>query len=135
VAGSTGTPLLVRSRTPQRAADFCAWARTLDPPPAARPDDGATAETVINATPLGLGPADAPPVPPERLTGTRVALDLVYRAGETAWVRECRARGLTSMDGRELLLQQGAAAFERFFPGQRAPREQMRAAIRRALSG
>jgi shikimate dehydrogenase len=135
VAGTTGTPLLVRSRTAQRAAAFCEWAGTLSSPPDARPDDGATAGTVINATPLGLDPADPPPVPPERLSGTRVALDFVYRAGETAWVRDCRARGLTSMDGRELLLQQGATAFERFFPGQRAPREQMRAAIRRALSG
>jgi shikimate dehydrogenase len=135
VAGATGTPLLVRSRTAERAAAFCAWARTLDTPPDARPDEGATAATVINATPCGLDPADPPPVPPERLSGTGVALDLVYRAGETAWVRDCRARGLRSADGRELLLHQGAAAFERFFPGQRAPREQMRAAIRRALSG
>jgi len=84
--------------------------------------------------PLGLDPSDPPPVPRERLAGARVAVDLVYRAGETPWVRDCRAQGLTSMDGRELLLAQGAVAFERFFPGQRAPREQMRAAIRRALS-
>jgi len=135
VAGSSGTPLLVRSRTAPQATAFCEWARTLPAPPEARPDDGSTVETVINATPLGLDSADPPPVPRERLAGTRVALDLVYRAGETAWVRDCRARGLTSMDGRELLLAQGAVAFERFFPGQRAPREQMRAAIRRALSG
>lgn len=135
VAGSSGAPLLVRSRTAQQATAFCEWTRTLPTPPEARPDDGSTVGTVINATPLGLDASDPPPVPRERLAGTRVALDLVYRAGETAWVRDCRARGLTSMDGRELLLAQGAVAFERFFPGQRAPREQMRAAIRRALTG
>jgi shikimate dehydrogenase len=135
VAGASGVRLLVRSRAAERAAEFCDWTRTLARPPDARPDDGATVGTVINATPLGLDPADPAPVPPDRLSGTRVALDLVYRAGETPWVRECRGAGLTAADGRELLLAQGVVAFERWFPGQRAPREQMRAAIRRALSG
>jgi shikimate dehydrogenase len=135
VAGARQARLLVCSRDPARAAAFCEWTRTLSRPPVANPDDGRAVGTVINATPLGLGPADPAPVPAARLDGTRVALDLVYRSGETAWVRDCRARGLTASDGRELLLAQGVAAFERFFPGQRAPREQMRAAIRRALSG
>jgi shikimate dehydrogenase len=135
VAGSAGVRLLVRSRDPARAAAFCDWCRRLDQAPDAVPDDGGTVGTAINATPVGLDAADPEPVPPERVSGTRVALDLVYRAGETAWVRACRARGLRALDGRELLLAQGVVAFERFFPGQRAPREQMRAAIRRALSG
>jgi len=135
VAGAQATRLLVRSRDVGRATAFCAWTRTLPQAPDALPDDGTTAGTVINATPLGLEAADPHPVPAGRLAGTRVALDLVYRPGETEWVRDCRARGLTAVDGRELLLAQGALAFERFFPGRRAPREIMRAAIRRALSG
>ena len=133
VAGQTGTPLLVRSRSGERAEAFCAWARSLASAPIVRPDDGTTVGTVINATPVGLEHPSANPVAAERLAGTGVALDLVYRPGETGWVRACRAQGLRAVDGRALLLAQGAAAFERFFPGQRAPREQMRAAIRRAL--
>lgn len=135
VAGARGARLLVQSRASARAAAFCEWAGTLTRAPDARPDDGTTAGTVINATPLGLAATDPAPAMTERLSGTRVALDLVYRPGETAWVRGCRARGLTAVDGRALLLAQGVAAFERFFPGRRAPREQMRAAVRRALRG
>jgi hypothetical protein len=59
---------------------------------------------VINATPWDSTRPIRPPVARERLAGTR-GTDLVCPAGETA-VRDCRARGLTSMDGRELLLAQ-----------------------------
>ena len=44
-----------------------------------------------------------------------------------------RARGVAAADGREMLVRQGAAAFTRFFPGQAAPVEVMRAAVNRAL--
>jgi shikimate 5-dehydrogenase len=60
-------------------------------------------------------------------------LDLVYRAGETRWVREARAAGRVAADGREMLIRQGAAAFERFFPGTAAPIDVMRGAVARAL--
>ena len=62
-----------------------------------------------------------------------MALDLVYRRGETAWVRALRAAGRGAADGREVLLEQGAAAFECWFPGRQAPREVMRAALYSAL--
>jgi shikimate dehydrogenase len=123
--------VLVRSRDPARAASFAAWAREIGVD--AGPDDGQPAGTVINATPLGLKPGDALPVPPERLDGCRVAFDLVYAPGETPWVRDCRARGLRAADGRAMLVAQGAYAFERFFPGTPAPREIMAAAVRQAL--
>ena len=59
------------------------------------------------------------------------------QAGETVtvrgWVRTRRERGIAAADGREMLVQQGAAAFERFFPGVDAPVEVMRAAVVRAL--
>ncbi|HEV8357157.1 MAG TPA: hypothetical protein VGQ17_10375, partial [Gemmatimonadales bacterium] len=84
-------------------------------------------------TPLGLGERDPLPVAPGELPAARVALDLVYRRGETAWVRAMRAAGRAASDGREALLEQGAAAFELWFPGRPAPREVMRAALRAAL--
>lgn len=134
-AARADVEVLVRSRSVERGSAFLAWARGAETSLAIRLDDGGTVGTVINATPLGLDAADPHPVPRERLAGARVALDLVYRPGETAWVRACRALGLAAADGRELLVSQGAHAFERFFPGQRAPRELMRAAVNRALSG
>ena len=41
--------------------------------------------------------------------------------------------GHVASDGREMLVHQGAAAFERFFPGTAAPIDVMRAAVARAL--
>jgi shikimate 5-dehydrogenase len=57
----------------------------------------------------------------------------VYQAGETRWVRELRRRGVAARDGRGVLVRQGAAAWERFFPDEPAPAEIMRAAVDRAL--
>lgn len=73
------------------------------------------ATLVVNATPLGIGPDDAPPVPPEALPAGAAVLDLVYRPGETAWVRAARARGHRAADGLPMLIAQGAAAFTRWF--------------------
>src|SRR5205085_1477308 len=61
------------------------------------------------------------------------ALDLVYAPGGTRWARTLRAAGVPAQDGREVLVQQGAAAFGRFFPERAAPVEVMRAAVDRAL--
>ena len=59
------------------------------------------------------------------------ALDLVYsRTGETPWVRAMRERGIPAADGTEMLIQQGAAAFRRWWEMD-PPIEAMRAALRR----
>jgi shikimate dehydrogenase len=48
-------------------------------------------------------------------------------------VRSAEAIGVRATDGMEMLVQQGAASFERWW-GRPAPIEVMRAAIRRSLS-
>ncbi|MBI4421421.1 MAG: shikimate dehydrogenase [Gemmatimonadetes bacterium] len=128
-----GGTLGVLSRDPARARGFVEWARSVGCD--AVVDDGRAVGTVINATPLGLKADDPLPVPSARLDGSRAALDLVYRPGETRWVRECRRLGLRAADGRLMLVAQGTHAFERFFPGTVAPREIMAAAVERELSG
>jgi shikimate dehydrogenase len=135
-AAHAGAELLVRSRAPERARAFADWAVTRGA--RARAAGGvererAEVDLVINATPLGLKPQDPLPLEPAALRGAKAALDLVYAAGETRWVRALRAAGLTAQDGREMLVDQGAAAFARFFPGHHAPTEVMRAAVARAL--
>ena len=69
---------------------------------------------VVNATPLGLAddglPTDIALLPPNALV-----LDLVYRRGETRFVRDARAAGHRAADGLTMLLEQGAIAFERWF--------------------
>jgi shikimate dehydrogenase len=133
-------PLIVRSRQSGRAAAFAAWTRDLAlalglPPVAADPDTGSReAATIVNATPVGLGEDTAGPVDESRWRSAHALLDLAYRPGETAWIRAGRAAGIRGADGRAVLVAQGAAAFERFFPGTVAPREVMRAAVARALA-
>ncbi|NIQ58121.1 MAG: shikimate dehydrogenase, partial [Gammaproteobacteria bacterium] len=54
--------------------------------------------------------------------------DLVYAPGGTRLVRQAADRGIPAADGTEILLRQGAAAFERWF-GREAPVDAMRAAL------
>ena len=131
-AAATGATLSVRSRNAQRAEEFARWSRGLGvETDVAR--DTVEADVAINATPLGLDAHDPLPVDPHALRGVRVGLDLVYRPGATQWVHALRKHSIAAADGREMLVQQGAAAFERFFPGTPAPVEVMRAAVQRAL--
>ena len=128
-ARRAGAKVIVRSRRVERAREFAAFATAEGVMVA---EDGACA-LVLNCTPLGLQEGDALPLMPSQAQPESVVLDLVYRRGETAWVRAMRQAGHTAADGREVLLEQGAAAFERWFPGRAAPREVMRASLRSAL--
>ena len=74
--------------------------------------DGAT--LVVNATPVGLRDDDYP-VPIDILPARAAVFDLVYRTGETAWVRAARNAGHRAADGEGMLVEQGALSFERWF--------------------
>jgi shikimate dehydrogenase len=118
----------VRSRDPARAAAFLAEvAEGLER------TDAAACEVVINATPLGLGSDDPLPITPGEAPSARWGLDLVYRGGETPWVHAMRVAGRRAADGRDVLVHQGTAAMERWFPGVVPPLDVMRAAIRAGL--
>jgi shikimate dehydrogenase len=128
-AAGMGAAIAVRSRQPARAEAFLAAAHDSGVPRA----DPDTCQVVINCTPLGLENGDVLPLEPGKTPAARWALDLVYAPGETAWVHAMRAAGCRAADGREVLVRQGGAALERWFPGQRAPLEVMRAAVGAAL--
>jgi shikimate 5-dehydrogenase len=72
------------------------------------------AALVVNTTPVGMRDADFP-VPIDLLPEGCAVFDLVYRAGETAWVTAARAAGHRSADGMGMLVEQGALAFTRWF--------------------
>lgn len=131
-AAEQGVELFVRSRDRARATAFARWATGAGA--RATPADGPVEiDVAINATPLGLAGHDPLPIDVNHIPGAARALDLVYAPGETRWVHVLRERGIAAADGREMLVQQGAAAFERFFPEVDAPVEVMRAAVVRAL--
>jgi shikimate dehydrogenase len=91
----------------------------------------AGATVVVNASSLGLRADDPFPVAIEDLGEAAVVIDLVYRPGETAWVKAARKQGRAAADGARMLLEQGALAFEWWF-GIAAPRDVMRDALEAA---
>jgi shikimate dehydrogenase len=123
-----GVAVAVTSRSSDRRRRFLDWAAGLG----VRPVDAEDCTLVVNTTPLGLHAGDELPLarPPARAAA---ALDLTYARGETAWVRAMRAAGLRAADGRAMLVAQGAAALERWFPRVQAPVEVMRAAVNAQL--
>jgi shikimate dehydrogenase len=127
-AGERGVAIAVRSRSDVAARSFLEWATGIGVAPA----EEAACVLAVNATPLGLGD-DRHPLRLEELPAAAAVLDLVYRAGETAWVRAARARGLRAADGRGVLVAQGAAALSRWYPGLRPPIAAMRSAVDAAL--
>jgi shikimate dehydrogenase len=129
-ARERGAALAVTSRDANRQAAFATWAAESLGVAAAEPS---ACRVLINATPLGLQDGDDDPVPAAVAPRAGAVLDLVYRRGETGFVRRARARGLIAADGREVLVRQGAAAFMRWFPSRRPPVDIMRAAVNAIL--
>ena len=85
-------------------------------------------DLIVNATTLGLGPRDESIVQFERLDRVDYVLDLVCGREPTPLMRAAEAVGIPAADGREMLVQQAAAAFEHWW-GVPAPVETMRAAL------
>lgn len=87
-------------------------------------------DLVVNATSVGLRPEDPFPLDLDSGPTFSAAFDLVYAPGRTRWVNALRSRGVPAEDGLEMLLHQGAAAFERWF-GIEAPLQAMRGSLPR----
>ncbi|MGV3710285.1 MAG: shikimate dehydrogenase family protein [Gemmatimonas sp.] len=106
--------ITVHARTPARAHALAARLHlTVDVVTTA--DDAVHhADLVINCTPVGLRDEEMP-VAIESLQHDARVLDLIPRPGDTAWVRGARAAGHAAEDGTRMLIEQGAAAFERWF--------------------
>jgi shikimate dehydrogenase len=124
-----GTSVAVTSRDPGRRRRFEEWVRSRGVGLTSASECG----VLINATPLGLKEKDPLPIQPGIAPDAEVAFDMVYAADETPWIRAMRPRVRRAADGRTMLVAQGAASFERWFPEKRAPVEVMRAAVNAAL--
>jgi shikimate dehydrogenase len=128
-ARELGVAVAAASRSPERQQRFEQWisARGVTLAPTA------DCRVLINSTPLGLKPGDPLPIEPGRFPRAEIAFDMVYGRGETPWIRAVRPKVRRAADGRAMLVAQGAAALERWYPDKRAPVEVMRAAINAAL--
>lgn len=88
-------------------------------------------DLVVNATRLGLSPDDPVPLDLDLPGPVGAVVDLVYGDGGTRFVDDARARDLPATDGTEMLLRQGAVAFERWW-GAEPSLDAMRRALERA---
>ena len=95
-------------------------------------DDGEF-DLVVNTTRLGLHSDDELPFDLERLSRADAVMDLVYGPSATAFVAASKRLGIPAVDGGEMLVHQGAAAFERWW-GEEAPIDAMRQALEAARS-
>jgi shikimate dehydrogenase len=97
------------------------------------PHEVATADLLVNATPVGTG-SDETPVPADLLRADLAVLDLVYRPSPTRLVRDARAAGATAESGAAILLGQAWRSLELWL-GRPAPVEVMRGALQAELEG
>lgn len=88
-------------------------------------------DLVVNATRLGLDESDPTPLDFDLLHRVGGAMDLVYGSKPTPFVRAAEAVGIRATDGAEMLVQQAAASFERWWD-EPAPVEIMRAAMEKS---
>jgi shikimate dehydrogenase len=86
-------------------------------------------EMMINASSIGMSPDnDSSPVPAELLSSKIIVFDIVYNPNPTRLLREAQAAGAKTIDGIEMLVQQGAVSFE-IWTGIKAPLDIMRQSV------
>jgi len=155
--------ITVAARRPEALAAFaqaCSpWAPQLTPLAWSDLDNGtdqvsghtalAEADLVVNTTPIGMASAPDPagaldpaaikacPLNPAQLDQLRpgaMVYDLIYTPRPTQLLRQAARRGCPTLDGLEMLVQQGAAALRLWSGLETVPTDAMRTAVETALA-
>ncbi|WGI17989.1 shikimate dehydrogenase [Methanonatronarchaeum sp. AMET-Sl] len=91
------------------------------------------ADLLVNSTPVGMHPnTDKSITTEENLHKDLTVFDLVYRPLKTKLLKEAEKVGATTINGVEMLVQQGAASFE-IWTGKKPPTKDMREAVLKEL--
>jgi len=133
VLGAGGAGRAVQVALRKIGAERISVLRRSDGSMARLADDVATADLLVNATPIGTA-SDETPVPTELLRAELAVLDLVYRPSPTRLVREARAHGAQAEAGAAILLGQAWRSLELWLE-RPAPIEVMRVALQAELGG
>jgi shikimate dehydrogenase len=93
-------------------------------------------DLILNATSLGLKPADPSPLDEKQFTLSRAkaVYDMIYRPAQTRLLASAKRAGCKTANGLGMLLHQGAKAFK-IWTGKSAPLEVMRAALVKNVYG
>ncbi len=123
-----GARVEVWNRTASRAERLCA---ALGGRPVSAPDQ-AGYDLIVNTTSVGLGgedPFELLPLDAAGFLAGQLVVDMVYGEGSGPLLAAAAAAGATTIDGLEVLVQQGALSFE-IWTGREPPLGVMRAAAR-----
>lgn len=133
--------LTIGVRNPDKAADLVTYFRKyMDIRLFHWQQESFTAELVqadllVNTTPLGMFPhGDAmPPVPWEQLNPAAFVYDIIYTPTKTLFLQKAAEYGHPILNGEEMLVGQGAAAFK-LWTGQEPSAEVMLTALQTTLA-
>lgn len=89
-------------------------------------------DIIVNSTSVGLKKGARLPVSDGRLKSAEAAIDLIYNPPVTDFLRRAKKSGCRTANGLDMLLYQGARAFELWI-GRAAPVAVMRRALLRSL--
>ena len=93
----------------------------------------AKADILVNTTSVGMNPdIDKTPVPAGLLKPGLIVFDIVYNPVQTRLLKEAEAAGAKTINGLDMLVWQGAMAFEKW-TGQKAPLDLMKREAIKAL--
>jgi shikimate dehydrogenase len=94
------------------------------------------ADLIVNTTPIGMSPNfDDSPITEhqaDRIQENAIAYDLIYVPNPTRFLKQAQQRGAKTIDGLEMLVQQGAAALE-IWTKQSVPVDVMRRSLQSYL--
>jgi shikimate dehydrogenase len=115
-------PIWIHNRDKEKAERFASDYRAIGgrvlPEHAATP----AVDLLVNATPLGMAGQPEADIDIDPLPAHAIVYDLVYEPAETGLLRRSRERGLFTMNGLSMLVEQAAPSFRRLF-GTMPPRE------------
>lgn len=121
ILGAGGAAAATANALDNNGWNFCVWSRTSEKARtlAEKYDAEVRFEPsprgcslVVNATPVGLIEGDEPPLIWKDLAEDAAVYDLVYRPGPTDFLAHALLHGARIIDGREMLVGQGAVSFK-----------------------
>jgi len=140
---SGGAGLIILNRTPGRASQYAAditkaTGQTVEAMPL-NPQNLAVAmekgRILVNTTSVGMSPeASETLVKSDIIKPQHTVVDIVYNPVKTRLLKDAEKAGAGTINGLDMLVWQGALAFEKW-TGHRAPVEIMRKEALRALKG
>lgn len=126
-----GADVTVTNRTGERgerlarefSASFLSWEER----------EAAEAQILVNTTPIGMYPrTEESPVDDKSMKRFELVVDIVYNPWETKLLKAAKKKGVKTIHGAEMFVQQGAEQI-RIWTGLEPPVEVMRKAVKEAL--